>query len=715
MRKRALDALFSSPGRSPKLPRTDVSARFAQDVLTLQNMRTHLSGDVYSTVEDCIARGKKLNGKTADAIAVAAKGWALKKGATHYTHWFHPLSGVTAEKHTAFFDPAKRLETLGGEALIQQEPDASSFPSGGIRSTFEARGYTVWDPSSPMFVWDGNLCIPTFFISYTGESLDYKTPLLKASHALDKAATKVAKWFIRGVTSVQSLAGWEQEYFLVDRLLCQSRPDLLLTGRTLVGKASPRGQQLSDHYFGSVPSRVVRYMKALEAEAHRLGIPIKTRHNEVAPSQFEVAPHFEEANQAMDHNQLLQHVMKRVANRHRFKVLFHEKPFAGINGSGKHCNWSLRTNTGVNLMDPEGDELLFLVFFINALMAVRNHEALLRASVATYSNDLRMGGHEAPPTIVSVFIGAHLQGVLDNLLKKNWHIRLSGKTNMRFLMDASVVPAIKLDNTDRNRTSPFAFTGNRFEFRAPGASTNIARPITVLNTVLAQQLTSFHEAVTAHAAKERKVAILEVLRAYVRKASDIIFNGDGYSGDWAKMAAQRKLSNLKDTPQALKHYTTPKTIALFGDQGVMTARELRARKNVDCDNYALRVTIEANVLHEMISTQLIPAALTQQSEVASAVSRSQALGVPAKDLAYLAGLGGELAQLVQLLGQHITAMKSALHQANRAETSEKKAEACLRVREKHFAPIRTAADRLEEIVNDNLFPWTKYRELLFLR
>ena len=711
-REGALRALLSSRRRSSRVSRSRVSSYFAESVLSLDKIEKYLPREVYRKVTHCVDVGEKLDKKMAAAVAVAVKTWAVEKGVTRYTHWFHPLSGLTAEKHDAFFDPEKRIEELRGDSLAQQEPDASSFPSGGIRSTFEARGYTVWDPSAPMFVWEDTLCIPTFFVAYTGEALDYRTPLVRSSRAVAEAAGQVARWFIKDFSFVRSLAGWEQEYFLVDRAFVQARQDILLTGRTLIGGASPRGQQLSDHYFGSIPARVLNYMKDLEVEAYKLGIPLKTRHNEVAPSQFEVAPLFEEVSRAVDHNQLLQHVMRRVANRHCLKALFHEKPFAGLNGSGKHCNWSLGTDTGVNLMDPSGDELLFLVFFVNTIQAVATHEALLRASVATYANDLRMGDHEAPPPIVSVYIGDHLQSVLDNLRNSDGKTGWSSWEKQCF-MDSTMLLTIQLDNADRNRTSPFAFTGNRFEFRAPGAELNIARPITVLNTIVAQQLEQFHAAVLAHPAQERREAVVAVLKQYVASAAPIIFNGDGYAKEWHAEAKKRGLSNIKHTPQALAHYTSKPTVSLFEQQGVMQKKELEARRNADCDNYASKLTMEADVLHEMIGTQIIPAAVKQQNIFMENMVRNKELGLPC---GHVMEAIRQISDHVGVLRENTTAMKGALARVERMEDPrERAAVLCREVKEKYFSRIRQSADILEGCIDDTFFPLVKYRELLFLR
>ncbi|KAA3625595.1 MAG: glutamine synthetase type III, partial [Flavobacterium sp.] len=550
------------------------SSIFGANVFNEHAMRQYLTKDSYKSVMDAIENGSKIERAVADHISTGMKEWAISKGATHYTHWFQPLTGATAEKHDAFFETVENgqaIEKFGGGQLVQQEPDASSFPNGGIRNTFEARGYTAWDPTSPAFIYGTTLCIPTIFVAYTGEALDNKTPLLRSLQSVDKAATAVAKYFDKNVTKVNATLGWEQEYFLIDKALAASRPDIILAGRTLLGHASAKGQQLDDHYFGSIPTRVLNYMRDLETECMLLGVPVKTRHNEVAPNQFELAPIFEEANLAVDHNSLLMDVMDKVADRHNFMVLFHEKPFAGINGSGKHNNWSLATNTGTNLLSPGSTpmkNLQFLTFFINTIKAVHDYEELIRAAIASASNDHRLGANEAPPAIISVFIGSQLTEVLDELEKvTNGKLSPQEKTELK-LNVVGKIPEILLDNTDRNRTSPFAFTGNKFELRAVGSMANCAMPMTVLNAIVAQQLIEFKESVDA-LIKDKKMkkddAIFNVLREYIKKSKKIRFEGDGYGEAWEKEAAKRGLSNNKTTPQALKANVSKRAIKLYED------------------------------------------------------------------------------------------------------------------------------------------------------
>ncbi|MDX1463932.1 MAG: glutamine synthetase III, partial [Marinirhabdus sp.] len=554
------------------------SSIFGANVFNDAAMRQYLTKDSYKSVMDAIENGSKIDRNVADHISTGMKEWAISKGATHYTHWFQPLTGTTAEKHDAFFETTSdgsSIEKFGGGQLVQQEPDASSFPNGGIRNTFEARGYTAWDPTSPAFIYGTTLCIPTVFVAYTGEALDNKTPLLRALQSVDQAATAVAKYFDKSVTKVNPTLGWEQEYFLIDKALAKSRPDINLAGRTLLGHASAKGQQLDDHYFGSIPRRVLDYMRDLETECMYLGIPVKTRHNEVAPNQFELAPIFEETNLAVDHNSLLMDVMSKVADRHNFKVLFHEKPFAGINGSGKHNNWSLATNTGVNLLGPGSTpmkNLQFLTFFINTIKAVNDYEELLRAAIASASNDHRLGANEAPPAIISVFIGSQLTAVLDALEKlKQGKLSPEDKTDLK-LNVVGKIPEILLDNTDRNRTSPFAFTGNKFEFRAVGSTANCAKPMTVLNAIVAKQLKDFKSEVD-ELIKGKKMkkddAIFNVLKGYIKDSKRIRFEGDGYGEAWEKEAKKRKLSNNKTTPEALKAQVSKSTIALYEELGIM--------------------------------------------------------------------------------------------------------------------------------------------------
>ena len=600
------------------------SEYFAINVFNEERMLQHLTKDALESVKSAIYSGSKIDRKIADQVAEAMKGWAITMGATHYTHWFQPLTGATAEKHDAFFDllpDGKALEKFGGGQLVQQEPDASSFPSGGMRNTFEARGYTAWDPTSPAFVYDTTLCIPTIFVSYTGEALDNKAPLLRALSAVDEAATAVARYFDKNVSKVNATLGWEQEYFLVDKALAYSRPDLLMTGRTLIGHSAAKGQQLDDHYFGVIPQRAISFMNALEKECTKLGIPVKTRHNEVAPNQFELAPVFEEANLAVDHNLLLMDVMEKMADRHHFRVLFHEKPFAGINGSGKHNNWSLATDTGVNLLSPGSTpmkNLQFLTFFVNTIKAVDTYEELLRSSIASASNDHRLGANEAPPAIISIFIGKQLSEVLDELEGvSQGKLSPEEKTELK-LNVVGKIPEILLDNTDRNRTSPFAFTGNKFEMRGVGAKTNCAKPMTVLNTIVAKQLMAFKKEVDSLIDKKnlkKDEAVFNVLREYIKTSKRIRFDGDGYSDAWEREAQKRKLSNNKNTPSALQVLTTKESLELFKSMNVMSEIEVRARQEVELEAYILHLQIEGRVLNELVYNHVIPAAVEYHNKL----------------------------------------------------------------------------------------------------
>ena len=598
------------------------SAIFGSNVFGDKAMRQFLTPEAYKAVK-AAAEGVKIDRKIADYIALGMKEWALSKGVTHYTHWFQPLTGTTAEKHDAFFetfpDGSDPVEKFGGSQLVQQEPDASSFPNGGIRNTFEARGYTAWDPTSPAFIFGTTLCIPTVFVSYTGEALDNKTPLLRALQAVDLAAIEVAKYFDKNVKRVTPTLGWEQEYFLVDSALAASRPDLLATGRTLLGHTAAKGQQLDDHYFGSIPTRVLTYMRDLENECMLLGIPVKTRHNEVAPNQFELAPIFEEINLAVDHNSLLMDVMQKVAERHDFKVLFHEKPFKGVNGSGKHNNWSLATDTGINLLSPGKtpmSNLQFLTFFINTIKAVHDNEELLRASIASASNDHRLGANEAPPAIISVFIGQQLTKVLAELEGvSQGKLSPEEKTDLK-LNVVGKLPDVLLDNTDRNRTSPFAFTGNKFEFRAVGSSANCAVSMTTLNTIVAKQLKDFKNEVDALIEKKdlkKDEAIFNVLREYIKQTKTILFEGDGYSEAWEKEAKKRGLSNHKTTPQALKAKVSKKAIALFGEMGVMNHVEVESRYEIELEEYVKKIQIEGRVLGDIARNHVVPTAIKYQN------------------------------------------------------------------------------------------------------
>lgn len=702
------------------------SEAFGSHVFDENVMRQYLTKEAFKNVMDAIEFGKKIDRSLADHVSTGMKEWAISKGATHYTHWFQPLTGATAEKHDAFFEPlgnGQAIEKFGGGQLVQQEPDASSFPSGGIRNTFEARGYTAWDPTSPAFIYGTTLCIPTVFVSYTGEALDYKTPLLRALQAVDHAATAVAKYFDKNVTKVNATLGWEQEYFLIDKALAASRPDLILTGRTLLGHAPAKGQQLDDHYFGSIPTRVMSFMRDLENECMKLGIPVKTRHNEVAPNQYELAPIFEEANLAVDHNSLLMDVMSKIAERHDFVVLFHEKPFAGINGSGKHNNWSLATNTGVNLLQPSSTpmkNLQFLTFFINTIKAVNDNEELLRASIASASNDHRLGANEAPPAIISVFIGEQLTKVLDELEDvSKGKLSPEEKTELK-LNVVGKIPEILLDNTDRNRTSPFAFTGNKFEFRAVGSKANCAKPMTVLNTVVAKQLMQFKEEVDAlitNKKLKKDEAIFNVLREYIKASKRIRFEGDGYSEAWEKEAAKRGLSNNKSTPEALKVLVNNNTVKLFEEMGVMNHKEIEARYEIELEEYTMRVQIEGRVLGDIARNHVIPTAVRYQNTL---IENVQGLKDVFGDK--FTKVAKEQIDLIEQISSHIAQINSKVNamieerkKANKLEDAQQKAEAyCFKVKP-YFEEIRYHCDKLELLVDDELWTLTKYRELLFTR
>lgn len=725
LRFQAIKETFNRPTINVDEPERR-SSIFGQNVFNEAAMRQYLTKDSFKSVMDAIENGSKIDRSVADHISTGMKEWAISKGATHYTHWFQPLTGSTAEKHDAFFETMSdglAIEKFGGGQLVQQEPDASSFPNGGIRNTFEARGYTAWDPTSPAFIYGTTLCIPTVFVAYTGEALDNKTPLLRALQSVDYAATAVAKYFDKNVSKVNPTLGWEQEYFLIDKSLAKSRPDINLAGRTLLGHASAKGQQLDDHYFGSIPTRVLNYMRDLETECMYLGIPVKTRHNEVAPNQFELAPIFEETNLAVDHNSLLMDVMTKIADRHNFKVLFHEKPFAGINGSGKHNNWSLATNTGVNLLGPGSTpmkNLQFLTFFINTIKAVNEYEELLRAAIASASNDHRLGANEAPPAIISVFIGSQLTEVLDELEKvTNGKLSPQEKTDLK-LNVVGKIPEILLDNTDRNRTSPFAFTGNKFEFRAVGSTANCAKPMTVLNAIVAKQLRAFKEEVDA-LIKGKKMkkddAIFNVLREYIKDSKRIRFEGDGYGEAWEKEAKKRGLSNNKTTPEALKAQVSKRSIALYEELGIMSKVEIEARHEIEVEEYAMRIQIEGRVLGDIARNHVIPTAIKYQNVLIENVQGLKDIyGNKFKDFA------GEQMELIEAISGHIakinkgiTDMINARKKANKIDNTEKKAlEYCNNVKP-YFDEIRYHCDKLELLVDDELWPLTKYRELLFTR
>jgi len=702
------------------------SELFGKNVFNENTMRQYLTKDAYKGVMNAIEKGAKIDRSIANQISASMKDWALSKGVTHYTHWFQPLTGITAEKHDAFFETIEggnAIEKFGGGELVQQEPDASSFPHGGIRNTFEARGYTAWDPTSPAFIWGTTLCIPTIFVSYTGEALDNKTPLLRALQEVDKAGTAVAKYFDKAVTKVNASLGWEQEYFLIDKALAKSRPDITLTGRTLLGHSSAKGQQLDDHYFGSIPARALNYMRDLETQCMLLGIPVKTRHNEVAPNQFELAPIYEETNLAVDHNSLLMDVMEKIADRHNFKVLLHEKPFAGVNGSGKHNNWSLCTNTGINLLSPGKTpmhNLEFLTFFINTIKAVNDNEELLRATIASASNDHRLGANEAPPAIISVFIGSQLTEVLDTLEKVT-----KGKISPQEMTDLKLnvvgkIPEILLDNTDRNRTSPFAFTGNKFEFRAVGSTANCANPMTVLNAIVAKQLHDFKTEVDG-LIKDKKMkkddAIFNVLREYIKASKRIRFEGNGYSDEWEKEAQKRGLSNNKTTPIALQAKISDKTIKLYEDLDIMSRVEVIARHEIEIEEYTLRVQIEARVLGDIARNHVVPTAIKYQNILIENVrGLKEIYGAEFKKLAKeQMNIIEGISKHIEKINEGVSEMIEARKKANIIEDSVEKAFAYCDDVKLFFDEIRYHCDKLELLVDDEFWPLTKYRELLFTK
>lgn len=702
------------------------SKLFGANVFGKTSMRELLSKDAYNSVMDAIERGTQIDRKIAGQVASAMKDWALSKGCTHYTHWFQPLTGTTAEKHDAFFDPigdGKAIENFEASQLVQQEPDASSFPSGGIRNTFEARGYTAWDPSSPAFIMGNTLCIPTIFVSYTGEALDYKTPLLKALHAIDKAAVDVCQYFDKNVTKVIATLGWEQEYFLVDTALFNTRPDLMLTGRTVFGHSPAKGQQLEDHYFGSIPERVLNFMRELEYECMLLGIPIKTRHNEVAPNQFECAPVFEECNLAVDHNQLLMDVMEKVAKKHHFRVLLHEKPFAGVNGSGKHNNWSLGTNTGKNLLSPGNTpktNLQFLTFFINIIKSFHDNADLLRACIASAGNDHRLGANEAPPAIMSIFIGKQLTSVLEDLEEKVKDGKMTADEKTDLKLNIGKIPEILLDNTDRNRTSPFAFTGNKFEFRAVGSSANCANAMTVLNTMLAQQLQKFKAEVEQLIAKDVKKdeAILKVLKDYVKHSKRILFEGNGYSEEWVHEAAKRGLNNIKTTPLALDGMISKSAMDLFTGQGIMSHRELEARHEIQLEIYTKKIQIESRVIGDLCLNHIIPTAIRYQNQLVTNVKGIKEI-FGEKDFRKHADMQmnmiAEISERIAKIKSDVDNMIEERKKANKLENAKDQAIAYCDKVKPYFDTIRYHVDKLELIVDDELWPLPKYRELLFTK
>lgn len=725
-RFKALETVLSRTPIEVILPSIKVSEFFGENVFGIDAMKEFLSEEAFKNVMDAMDKGTRIDRKMADQVAASMKSWASSKGATHYTHWFQPLTGATAEKHDAFFEPTeggRAIERFGGSQLAQQEPDASSFPNGGIRNTFEARGYTAWDPSSPAFVIGKTLCIPTIFVSYTGEALDFKTPLLKALVALDKAAVDVCQYFDKSVTKVTATLGWEQEYFLVDEALYYARPDLAMTGRTLFGHSPAKGQQLEDHYFGSIPDRATAFMRDFEIESLKLGIPLKTRHNEVAPNQFECAPVFEECNLAVDHNQLLMDVMEKIARRHNFRVLLHEKPYAGVNGSGKHNNWSLSTNTGKNLLSPgktPKTNLQFLTFFINTVKAVHDNADLLRASIASANNDHRLGANEAPPAIVSIFLGTQLSEVLDELESKVKSGKMSPDEKTALKLGVGKIPDILLDNTDRNRTSPFAFTGNKFEFRAVGSSANCSGPMTVLNAIMTDQLIKFKSDVDALIAKdvEKDEAIFQALRQCIVDSKKIRFEGNGYGDEWVKEAAKRGLSNIKTTPQALAAFVSKQTVDLFERLNIMSEREQYARYDIYLETYTKKIQIESRVIGDIALSHIIPTAIKYQS---SLIENVKGLKEIMNDTDFKKVANIQL-QMINEISGHINGIKTkvdemteARKRANTINDVKKQAiEYCEKVKE-YFEVIRKHADELELLIDDEAWPLPKYRELLFTK
>ncbi len=722
LRFKMVDAAINHTAAKVDIPAGRPSDYFGARVFGRDAMRKYLNKKTFDALVNTMENGTPLPLEIADSVAAGMRQWALEHGADHYTHWFQPLTGGTAEKHDAFAEPdgcGGVLEEFSGKLLVQQEPDASSFPNGGIRNTFEARGYSAWDPASPAFIVDTTLCIPTVFIAYTGEALDYKVPLLRSLSAVDKAATEVCRYFDKNVEKVYSYLGWEQEYFLVDESLWAIRPDLVLTGRTLMGHESAKNQQLEDHYFGAIPTRVMAFMKELEYECLLLGIPVKTRHNEVAPNQFELAPVYEEVNLANDHNQLLMTIMDKIARRHQFRVLLHEKPFKGINGSGKHNNWSLGTDTGVNLLGPgktASENLQFITFLVNVVSAVYKHNGLLKASIMSATNAHRLGANEAPPAIISAFLGSQVSAVLDKLAasKGDDAIRFDAK-NVFKMSGISHIPTLLLDNTDRNRTSPFAFTGNRFEFRAVGSSDNCAEAMITLNTAVADELTRFKQAVDAkiEAGAKKEKAIYEVLKKMIKECRPICFDGNGYSDEWKAEAARRGLDCETSTPLIFDRYLDKESLRMFADMGVYTKVELEARTEVKWETYTKKIQIEGRVLGDLAMNHIVPIASKYEALLLDKVYKL--LQIP--ELKATADI-----DLIKKIQDHTTAIQrltdemiEARKRANRIEDQRAKAIAYHDTVAGYFDEIRHHIDKLEEIVDDQIWPLPKYRELLFIR
>jgi glutamine synthetase len=727
LRFKAINDLTNQNGLDVEGP-TKITGIFGENVFTLKTAREFLSDEAYKSLNASIKGGKKIDRAMANQIAAGLRQWAETKGVTHYTHWFQPLTGTTAEKHDSFFTlkgDGTALEIFDGDALIQQEPDASSFPSGGIRATFEARGYTAWDPSSPAFIMEigqgKTLCIPTIFVSYTGETLDYKAPLLKSLEALNKAAVEVCHYFDKNVSKVQATLGWEQEYFVIDEAFFNARPDLVVGGRTVFGHSPAKGQQLEDHYFGAIPDRIYAFMRDFEQESYKLGIPLRTRHNEVAPAQFECAPIFEEVSVAVDHNTLLMDVMDRVARRHKLRALLHEKPFAGINGSGKHNNWSMATDTGINLLAPgktPKTNLMFLTFFVNTIKAVFDYSDTLRASIASAGNDHRLGANEAPPAIISVFIGQYLYKVLNDVKE-----RVGGKFDeqdeaiLKLDLHRSI-PELLLDNTDRNRTSPFAFTGNKFEFRAVGSTANCANPMTTLNTIMAETLKKFKKDVDTLIEKgeKKEIAIMHVIREYIVASEKVLFEGDGYSDEWHQEAEKRGLPNVRTTPKALDAMVTDKAKNLFESNGVLTHVELEARHEIELEKYIKKVQIEARVMGELASSHILPAAIKYQNELIANIKGLKEVGLPEGSYANQKQILTKVSEHVNKMAELVEKMIQARKKANViTDTRDKAIAYCDTIKEAYFDQIRYHADKLELLVGDEYWLLPKYREMLFLR
>ena len=707
-------------------PKQKVSEYYGENVFNRKAMQKYLSKETYKALTHAIDNGTPIDREIANHVAAGMRMWALEKGVTHYTHWFQPLTDGTAEKHDAFVEHdgnGGMIEEFSGKLLAQQEPDASSFPNGGLRNTFEARGYSAWDPSSPAFIVDDTLCIPTVFIAYTGEALDYKTPLIRSVEALNKAAKEVCNYFNEDVHKVITYLGWEQEYFLVDEELYSARPDLSLTERTLLGHESAKNQQLDDHYFGAIPSRVQEFMKDLEVECYKLGIPVKTRHNEVAPNQFELAPIYEECNLANDHNQLLMSVMKRVSRRHNFRVLLHEKPFMGVNGSGKHCNWSMGTDTGINLFSPgkdREDNLRFITFVVNTLMAVYKFNGLLKASIASATNAHRLGANEAPPAIISSFLGTQISEVLDKFENSSIEDAIEVDDKKRLSLGFGQIPELLLDNTDRNRTSPFAFTGNRFEFRAPGSSVNCGSAMLAVNSAVAYQLQQFKKDVEAlqAAGKSKEVAIFETLKAYIKESKPIRFDGNGYCDEWKAEAARRGLDCENSVPLQYDAYLKPEVIRMFRETGVLSEKELEARNEVKWEIYIKKVQIEARVLGDLSMNHIIPVVLHYQSLLLSNITKLKETFSPEE----YEDLSAEPRRLVRKISKHVNAVTRMTDEMIEAR---KKANVITDYRSKAIAyhdtvvpfldDIREHIDELELMVDNQMWPLPKYRELLFIR